>query len=65
MPILLTNDGSLDTTAICSECNETFRGNYAMDTMDISDDDVPSYDAWLEEFLASIQEDHECETGEE
>ena len=56
MPILLGNDGSMDTVVFCSECGREYRGTWMPD----SDDTDDTYDAYVEWFMDDVGTSHIC-----
>ncbi len=50
--ISLTDDGTLDTVLRCDTCAEEFRFNF---------DSSGDYDAWVEECVAEVSDEHTCE----
>ncbi len=49
--ISLTDDGTLDTVLRCDTCAQEFRFNF----------DEGDYDAWVEECVAEVSDEHTCE----
>ena len=52
--ILLIDDGTLDTVAMCMACNEPFRGTFQPDS------DSDTYEDFVERFIKEIADDHQC-----
>ena len=66
--IQLTDDGTLDTVLKCSECDKEFRMNYA-NTYEGSiatddEDNIPTYDEFVDEMIAETAESHDCNDEE-
>jgi hypothetical protein len=60
--IRLGDDGTLDTVLFCGECGEEFRFNFA--SSDDSAEGDAAYDAFLDECVAEVEDEHECEADE-
>jgi hypothetical protein len=63
--IELTDDGTLDTVLHCSQCGREFRGNYDPEPPGpnegrTEEQDMEAYDAWIGDFIAEIEDEHEC-----
>ena len=66
MSIYLGDDGTMDTVLCCDLCGEEFRFNYAAyddDTLDAAADEA-RYDAFVDDCIAEIEAEHECEDDE-
>ncbi len=51
MSIILKDDGTLDSVAVCTECHKEFRGTF-------SDSGYDSYDSYIEWFIEDIENEH-------
>lgn len=60
MSINLSDDGTLDTVLVCSECNQEFRFNFAAD-----DDHDSTYEGFVEDCIADVTAEHECSTEDD
>ena len=52
MSIILKDDGTLDSVAVCTECHKEFRGTFA-------DSGYDSYDSFIDWFIEDIKNEHE------
>ena len=59
MPILLGDDGTMDTVVFCSECGREYRGNWDPnpDTAECGDE---TYDDFIDWFIGEIEVEHVC-----
>ena len=55
MPILLGDDGSMDTFVYCSECGREYRGNW-----DPSGEEDDTYGAFIDWLIEEIEAEHVC-----
>ena len=69
MPILLGDDGTLDTVLYCSWCGREYRFTYdPIDRDELTDDmdatDEQRYDEFVAECLQEVEEEHTCGSEE-
>jgi len=68
MSIVLSDDGTLDTVLVCTECRAHFRYNFASH-MEGADEAEPANDDAYDQFvawaIADAAEEHECMLTEE
>lgn len=63
---LLSDDGTMDTVVVCSQCSTEARFLYQpepeLDATEDAPSDEDAYDAWVSECLTEAAEDHESDT---
>ena len=60
MSIYLSDDGTMDTVVVCSDCGQEFRGTY-----DGEGDPTTGYDDFVKWLIDEITGEHVCEEEEE
>lgn len=57
MPVILSDDGTLDTVLECTDCGKQFRFSYMPGR---EDGDMQAYDAFVEDCIEAAEDEHIC-----
>ena len=60
--IVLSDDGTMDTVLVCTECREEFRYNYDPEPSEPGDErsDEQAYDDFIDWAIEDAESEHEC-----